>query len=126
MSRVLPVSLVCGLAFLAEPVVAQPADRDQTLELAKKTQNPVANLISVPFQNNLNFGYGAKDTPEPSSTQFILNIQPVVPLTLGADWNLIMRPIVPIMRQPDLLKGGDTWGLGDTTLQTYLSPSRSG
>ena len=57
-----------------------PAASDSTLELAKKTQNPIADLISLPFQNNLNFGYGAKDAPESSSTQYVLNIQPVVPV----------------------------------------------
>ena len=63
----------------APPPAASPSDAG-TLELAKKTQNPIADLISLPFQNNLNFGYGAKDAPESSSTQYVLNIQPVVPV----------------------------------------------
>ena len=53
---------------------APPAATRSTLELAKKTQNPIADLISLPFQNNLNFGYGAKDAPESSSTQYVLTI----------------------------------------------------
>jgi len=126
MNLVVPVLLLGGLALLGKPAAAQSSDQAQTLELAKKTQNPVADLISVPFQNNFNFGYGAKDAPEPSSTQYVLNIQPVVPIHLGTDWNLINRPIIPIIRQPDLLEAGDTWGMGDIELQTYLSPLRPG
>ena len=97
-----------------------------TLELAKKTQNPIADLISLPLQNNLNFGYGAKDAPHSSSTQYVLNIQPVVPITVAKGWNLITRPIIPVIRQPDLIDGGETWGLADIQLQTYLSPSGTG
>jgi hypothetical protein len=65
----------------ATPAAPPPSDEDaRTLELAKKTQNPIADLISLPLQNNLNFGYGAKDAPHSSSTQYMLNIQPVVPV----------------------------------------------
>jgi hypothetical protein len=64
----------------ARPPAAPPPASDSTLELAKKTQNPIADLISLPLQNNLNFGYGAKDAPHASSTQYGLNIQPVVPV----------------------------------------------
>jgi hypothetical protein len=125
-ARAALLSLITGFALLDGPAAAQSTDEEQTLKLAKQTQNPLADLITVPFQNNFNFGYGAEHAPEPSSTQYVLNIQPVVPVHLGEDWNLITRPIIPIIRQPDLLEGGDTWGLGDIELQTYLSPLRSG
>lgn len=116
------------LACLASAVWAQdatpPRAQPSTLELAKKAQNPVANLISVPLQSNFNGGYGAKNAPKPSSTQYVLNVQPVIPLTLGdTGFNLITRPILPIIRQPDLVEGGDTWGMGDLQVQSYLSPS---
>jgi len=126
MNYVIAGSLMIGLALMAQPAAAQSSDQAQTLDLAKKTQNPVADLISVPFQNNFNFGYGAKDAPEPSSTQYVLNIQPVVPIGIGERWNLITRLIIPIIRQPNLLEGGDTWGMGDIMLQTYFSPARPG
>ena len=91
-------------------------------DLAKKTQNPVADLISVPFQNNTNFGLGPHNR-----AQNILNIQPVVPLNLTDDWNLITRTIVPILRQPDLAKTtGSTSGLGDINLSLFASPANSG
>ena len=121
------VALLAPWAAMAQQTAAPPpAARDDTLELAKKTQNPIANLISLPLQNNLNFGYGAKDAPHSSSTQYVLNIQPVVPVKVADELNLITRPIIPVIRQPDLIDGGDTWGLADIQLQTYLSPSGTG
>ena len=117
--------LVPSAALAQQTAAPPPAASDDTLDLAKKTQNPIADLISLPLQNNLNFGYGAKDAPEPSSTQYVLNIQPVVPIKVTKELNLITRPIIPVIRQPDLIDGGETWGLADIELQTYLSPSGS-
>jgi hypothetical protein len=116
--------LVMPWTAVAQQPAASPSDEDaRTLDLAKKTQNPIADLISLPLQNNLNFGYGAKDAPHSSSTQYVLNIQPVLPGKVTDEWNLITRPIIPVIRQPDLIDGGETWGLADIQLQTYLSPS---
>ena len=70
---------------------------DEQEDLAKQTQNPVADLISVPFQNNTNFNLGPKDR-----TQNILNVQPVIPINLTDKWNLITRTIAPIIYQPDV------------------------
>jgi len=91
-------------------------------ELAKLAQNPVANLVSVPFQNNTNFNTGPL-----SGTQNILNIQPVIPIELSKDWNLITRTIMPVIWQPEMLPGqGDTFGLGDIQFSTFLSPANPG
>jgi hypothetical protein len=91
-------------------------------ELAKKTQNPVSDLISLPFQNNTNFGLGPTD-----ETQNILNIQPVVPVSLSDDWLLINRVIMPIVYQPEVIPGsGSEFGLGDTTYTAFFSPKGSG
>ena len=101
------------------PAIA--ADDDAT-ELAKKTQNPVADLISVPFQNNFNFNTGSKD-----ATVWILNVQPVVPIKLTEDWNLITRTIMPIINQPSLFPGFDSaFGLGDINPSIFLSPAKPG
>lgn len=90
--------------------------------LAKEVQNPVANLISVPFQNNFNFGIGPNEV-----TQWILNVQPVIPISLNEDWNLITRTIVPIINQPSPAPGiSSAFGLGDINPTLFLSPSRSG
>ena len=91
-------------------------------ELAKAAQNPVANMISLPFQDNINTGIGPDD-----ETQNILNIQPVWPISLNDDWNVITRTILPVVSQPDVLTGeGRINGLGDTTFTAFLSPANSG
>ena len=90
-------------------------------ELARKAQNPIANLISLPFQNNTNFGVGPLDR-----TQNVLNIQPVIPVSLSDDLLLIARTIVPIIYQPEPpTGGGGTLGLGDMNPQFYFSPKTS-
>ena len=91
-------------------------------ELAKLAQNPVGNLISVPMQNNTNFNVGPLD-----GTQNILNIQPVYPIELNQDWNLITRTIVPLIWQPEFFPGqGSRFGLGDVQLSGFFSPSQPG
>ncbi len=87
-------------------------------DLAKKLQNPVASLISVPFQGNFDFGVGPED-----GTRFTLNVQPVVPLSLSEDWNLIARVILPITRQNDVMgNSGRQTGLGDAVVSGFFSP----
>src|SRR3982751_5760591 len=91
-----------GLRALALPpghARAEGAGGD-TEALAKQAQNPIANLISVPFQDNVDFGVG-----ERGRTQNVLNFQPVIPLTIGGGWNLITRTITPVVYQPSLYKG---------------------
>jgi hypothetical protein len=115
---------MAGLAALClavgAPVHAQGEPSAE--ELAKLTQNPIANLISVPLQNNTNFNVG----PE-NGTQNILNIQPVIPFSLSQDWNLITRTILPIVTQPAFTPDeSSTTGLGDLQLSGFLSPSRAG
>ena len=87
-------------------------------DLAKLVQNPVANLISVPFQNNTNFTYG----PE-RRVQDILNIEPVIPVALSSSWNLITRTIMPVTFSPSLGRIGAVNGLGDLQLSGFLSPA---
>lgn len=91
-------------------------------DLAKKTQNPLSDLISVPFQNNFNFGVGPGD-----DLQYVLNIQPVYPMRLTDNWNLINRVIAPIIYQPELAPGiGKEFGLGDIVYQGFFSPAKAG
>lgn len=115
--------------WLAGPLLAtallgpMPALAEMSAEeLAKLAQNPVGNLISLPFQNNTNLNYG----PE-QGTQNILNIQPVIPISVDSDWNLITRTIVPVVWMPRL--GPDiesTNGIGDTVVTAFLSPAKPG
>ena len=89
-------------------------------ELAKLAQNPIGNLISVPFQNNTNLNV-APDR----RTQNILNIQPVIPVSVNDEWNIITRTIVPVISQP-LPNGDRTNGIGDTVFTAFLSPAKPG
>jgi hypothetical protein len=92
---------------------------DDESAIAKQAQNPVASLISVPFQNNLNFGVGPKD-----GEQNVLDIQPVVPFHLTDDWNLITRTIVPVIYEPYISPtSGNATGLGDAQVALYFSPA---
>ncbi|MHC4266000.1 MAG: neuromedin U [Planctomycetota bacterium] len=110
--------LVGMLSFSA---MAQEDGGSSNTDLAKQTQNPVADLISLPFQNNTNFEVG----PE-NKTQNILNIQPVIPFNLNEEWNLITRTIVPVIYQPEMSPGdGYNFGLGDTSFTAFLSPRNS-
>ena len=91
-------------------------------ELAKLAQNPVGNLISVPFQNNTNLNFG----PE-KGTQNILNIQPVIPIEIDRDWNIITRTIVPVIHMPALGPDfGSKDGVGDMVFSAFLSPAKPG
>jgi hypothetical protein len=90
--------------------------------LARATQNPVANLYSLPIQNNTNFQYGPN-----GHIQNVLNIQPVLPFGISEDWNIITRTIVPVISQPEFVPGeGTTFGLGLTTVSAFLSPAKPG
>jgi hypothetical protein len=96
------------------------ANADDTSEIAKQAQNPIASAISVPFQNNATFDVG-----ENSRVQDSLLIEPVVPFRLTSDWNLITRTIVPVIDQPTLAPGlGNVSGLGDVQLSLYMSPAK--
>ncbi|MBB3392655.1 hypothetical protein FHT82_005442 [Rhizobium sp. BK275] len=116
-----------ALAFHVSTACAQE-------DLREAAQNPIANMISLPFQNETNFGLGNTD-----NTQNVLNIQPVFPVRLNDDWNLIIRPILPVIYQEPFLAGeelqeaervfGDDignshFGLGDLTPEFFFSPSK--
>ncbi|MDR9403577.1 MAG: hypothetical protein RI580_09065 [Halothece sp. Uz-M2-17] len=91
-------------------------------DLAKQSQNPIASLISVPLQNNTNFGVGELDR-----TSNILNIQPVIPTPINDNWNLVNRTIIPIAYQPKLTSGSDdAFGFGDINYQGFFTPRTTG
>ena len=89
-------------------------------ELAKKTQNPVASMVSVPLQYNLDFGIGSAD-----ETRQLFNIQPVMPFSLNSDWNLIVRTILPLIAAQSPVQGGENRsGMGDITQSFFFSPKQ--
>lgn len=109
--------IISVLALSAQIALAQEED---TMQLAEAAQNPISDMISVPFQNNFDFDYGAED-----EMRYILNVQPVIPFKLNEDWNVITRTIVPIIYLPELTEGSGTkFGLGDINPTIFLSPSK--
>ena len=104
------------LLCMSRPLLAQSAE-----ELAKQTQNPVASLISVPFQGNWDFGIGDRE-----ATATTLNIQPVAPFGLTKEWNVILRVIMPVASQPTDSGGQRLTGMGDTTMTVFFSPAKTG
>ena len=102
---------------------AMGQQEQSTEELAKKTQNPVADLISVPLQNNWNFGAGFHH----DRTIYVLNIQPVIPVNVNDEWNVITRVIMPVINQPALFPGSNgATGLGDFNPTFFFSPAKPG
>jgi len=98
---------------------AQISEDEEKAELAKKAQNPVADLISIPIQSNFNFNYGANR----DKSQIVNNIQPVVPITLNKDWNLITRTIAPVIYTE---YPAYQTGLGNVQFTAFLSPKEPG
>lgn len=89
-------------------------------DLAKATQNPLAAMYSLPFQNNTTYGVGEFERP-----QNILNIQPVLPFSLSEKVNLINRIILPVITQPSSTEDKSTTGTGDISWSAWLSPTKT-
>src|ERR1700680_749591 len=110
----LAIFVLCGLV--------QPARAQESPEIAKQAQNPIANLISVPFENDFNPQTGIN-----KQDSYVLEMKPVVPFKLSNDWTLITRTIIPVIQVPDLAPGVDgTTGVGDVQLSLFLSPAKAG
>jgi len=115
LSALLVAATALSLTLGSASVFAQ----EDSAELAKKLSNPVAALISVPFQFNYNKDIGPVDEGE----RWTLNIQPVVPIEINQEWNIISRTILPIIWQDDIFpSAGSQSGIGDIFQSLFLSP----
>ena len=110
-------------AFAQQPGKEVPVDTGEksASDMAKVSQNPVANVYNFPFQNNTNFKVGPNE-----ATNNVLNIQPVIPTPVGK-LNLINRAIIPVQWQGETVEGiGSKSGLGDITYEAPFSPANPG
>jgi hypothetical protein len=128
--RMMVLALVATLAIHAVALAAEAGGEAGGSEegepkpgdLAKAVQNPVADLISVPFQNNTTYNIGANER-----ASNVLNIQPVIPIHLSSKVMLVTRTILPIVYQPDLTStAGGTNGVGDLNPTFFFSPANPG
>ncbi len=112
--------MLLTMSLLCQDVV--PAKAQESTNIAHQAQNPIANIISVPFENDFNPHTGFHD-----EFGYVLQVKPVVPFKLSEDWNLITRTIIPVIHVPDLAPGvNGATGLGDANLSLFLSPAKSG
>jgi hypothetical protein len=99
----------------------EPEGHDADTDLAKKSENAIADLISVPFNNYATFNYGPNGHGR--GTFDVLEIQPVIPIHLTPDWNLITRTILPVVWTPDLSPvPAVPVGVAPTDFSAFLPP----
>ena len=110
------IILITVLSLMTTSLFAQKSEAD----LAKATQNPLAAMYSLPFQNNTTYGYG-----DFNRAQNVLNIQPVLPFSLSSKINIINRIILPVITQPSFTEDKSSTGTGDISWSAWLSPSKA-
>jgi hypothetical protein len=115
----LTITIITSIAIGAALWPQAGCAEENQEELARASQNPVANMISIPLQANFNFDYGQ----DRDKSQIVMNIQPVIPISLNKDWNLITRTIIPIIYTE--FPAYQT-GLGNVQFTGFFSPAKPG
>lgn len=112
------ITLTFIFLSLTSTVVRSESDVE---DVRRASQNPVSMMISLPFQNNTSFKVGPDD-----GVINVLNIQPVYPIELNKDWNLITRTILPIISRNKNVAGGAYTGIGDISFSAFFAPVNTG
>jgi hypothetical protein len=90
-------------------------------EVNKELSNPISTIWALSFQQNTFW------LNKPERNVVNLLFQPVLPVSLTSNWNLITRPVIPVFNStPYVNKSGNlhrVTGFGDTVLVELLSPS---
>jgi hypothetical protein len=115
----LGAALICGAPLLARAQTAPDAPAAIDPHAA---QNPIANVVSIPFQDNTSYDVGPL-----KRTENVLIVQPVVPFSLGGDWSVVSRWVTPIISAPRVSSAADPRsGLGNLEPQFYFTPTHPG
>lgn len=113
------VMLLCKAALAQEEALQKEDLREE--DLAKKLANPIASLISVPIQANFDDNIGAND----NGSTWRINVQPVIPVSISKNWNLISRTILPVITQDNIpVNGAGASGIGDVLQSFFFSPKK--
>jgi len=116
---ILPAMLSISMTWTFAQDTTRPAAAAGNEEIAQKLANPVGNVISLPFQNNLFFGMGPSN-----GSKWLMNVQPVIPVQITKDLNLISRVIVPVISQNNVFgPSGRQTGIGDVAYSAFVSPA---